>query len=186
MTDQHDQSITTAVDCLRRGELIGYPTEAVYGLGCDPWNQAAVQTLCELKQRDISKGLILVAADWQQVKPLIQPLDHDIEQRVQQTWPGHITWLLPANDNVPIWVRGQHKNVAIRVSGHPVAHALSHAFGKPIISTSANRSQQAELKTTEQVQQQFGAQLAYVIDAPLGDKTQPSQIRDALSNTVIR
>ncbi|MDF1654087.1 MAG: L-threonylcarbamoyladenylate synthase [Coxiellaceae bacterium] len=186
MTDRHDQSIAAAVDCLHRGELIAYPTEAVYGLGCDPWNQTAIQSLCELKQRDINKGLILVAADWSQVEPLIKPLTTDVLQRINQTWPGHVTWLLPANENIPPWIRGQYDSVAIRISDHPVVHALCQAFAKPIVSTSANRNQQAELKSAKQVEQQFGSQLGAIIDAPLGDATQPSSIRDAISNTVIR
>ncbi|MDF1795260.1 MAG: L-threonylcarbamoyladenylate synthase [Coxiellaceae bacterium] len=186
MTDHIDQSIDAAVACLQRGELIAYPTEAVYGLGCDPWNESAVKALCDLKQRDINKGVILVAADWSQVEPLIQPLPADIQQRVLHSWPGHITWLLPASNNVPIWIRGQHPCVAVRISAHPTVHALCQSFGKPIVSTSANLSQQAEFKTAEQVTQQFGAQLSYVIDAPLGNETQPSTIRDALTNSIIR
>ncbi|HEY0719815.1 MAG TPA: Sua5/YciO/YrdC/YwlC family protein, partial [Gammaproteobacteria bacterium] len=127
-----------AVRVLHDGGLIAYPTEAVYGLGCDPLNADAVLRLLELKQRPWQKGLILIAAEQTQLEPYLLPLDSAMLARVAPTWPGPYTWLLPARDETPWWLRGEHDTLAVRVTAHPVAAALCRAFGGPIISTSAN------------------------------------------------
>ncbi len=186
-TDQYDQDVTSATECLQRGEVIAYPTEAVYGLGCDPWNQTAVETLCAIKQRDLAKGMIIAAADWSQVAPLIKPLPKDIEQHVKNSWPGHTTWLLPANDHIPEWVRGDHASIAIRVSNHPIVHALCQHFGKPIISTSANVSTETPCLSADEITKQLNDdRIAYIIDAPLGNESKPSTIIDALTGKTLR
>src|SRR5512143_218632 len=127
-----------AVRVLHHGGLIAYPTEAVYGLGCDPRNADAVLRLLNLKQRPWQKGLILIAADLAQLDPYLLPLDEMMRARVVPTWPGPNTWLLPARVETPHWLRGEHDTLAVRVTAHPVAAALCRAFGGPIVSTSAN------------------------------------------------
>jgi L-threonylcarbamoyladenylate synthase len=175
-----------AVRVLRAGGIIAYPTEAVFGLGCDPFQELAVQRILQLKQRSIEKGLILVAATWEQVAFLVESLDPQILKQVLATWPGPHTWVFPASSAAPSWICGNHNSVALRISAHPVVQALCKQFGKPIVSTSANRAQQAPAYNKLEVQQIFGESIDYIIDGVVGDSLTPTEIRDAISGKVLR
>ena len=156
------ESLQDVIAALRGGGVIAYPTEAVWGLGCDPANAAAVERLLALKQRDMAKGLILVAADLAQVESLLHGLDSQQRQRVLASWPGPHTWVVPVSADFPLWVRGQHDSVALRVSAHAGVQALCRAFGGPLVSTSANRSGAAPALDEAGVRQQFGGALAAI------------------------
>src|ERR671919_26694 len=103
--------------------LIAYATEAVFGLGCDPWNSAAIARIMQLKRRKLSKGLILIAADKAQLEPFIRFPNRAVLERVCSTWPGPVTWVLPACAGIPRGLRGDHQSLAVRVTA-PLARAL--------------------------------------------------------------
>ncbi len=178
--------IKEAVHVLQQGGVIAYPTEAVYGLGCDPANHRAVQKLLELKQRDRDKGLILIAADFDQLAPFLAEIEGSLKERVLATWPGAVTWLWPAKPEVSTWLRGEHVTIAIRVTDHPLAAQLCRAFGGALVSTSANLSGNPPARNAEQVRAQFGDQLDYVLEGEVGGHAKPSQIRDAVSGSILR
>ena len=94
------EDLQQAVKILQTGGLIAYPTEAVYGLGCDPFNRAAVSRLCALKKRDANAGFILIAANWKQIESLIETSKIPPEQmrKIQSTWLGPVTWVFPASE----------------------------------------------------------------------------------------
>ena len=171
-----------------QGELLAYPTEAVFGLGCDPRNEAAVRKLLALKQRSSDKGLILIAADYSQLIEFVA--DHKIPQdkrySIFSRWPGPITLLLPAQASVPEWLRGKHEHIAVRVTAHEPAWQLCKALGSALVSTSANRAGQPAFTTAAEVQQAFGDQLGWVLDAPVGQLSKPTQIIDPIRQTIIR
>ncbi|KAB7627237.1 L-threonylcarbamoyladenylate synthase [Alkalilimnicola sp. S0819] len=171
---------------LRGGGVIAYPTEAVYGLGCDPANPAAVAGLLALKGRQAAKGLILIAADLDQLRPWLAPLSPHQEQQLAEHWPGPITWLVPKAADVPAWLSGHHDTLAVRVTAHEPAAALCRAFGGALVSTSANRSGQAPARSALRARSIFGGQLAGVLNAPLGGLRRPTEIRDLQSGRVIR
>jgi L-threonylcarbamoyladenylate synthase len=171
---------------LQHGGVIAYPTEAIYGLGCDPDNLAAVQRILDLKQRPWHKGLILLAADFVQLSPYILPLSAEAYAEVAATWPGPVTWLLPARPQVSRLVRGDSERIAVRVTAHAQSAALARQFGKPLISTSANISQQAPAKTPLQVRNYFGTGLDGVLHGALGGRDRPSEIRELGSGRVLR
>ena len=129
-----------AVDVLRRGGVIAYPTEGVWGLGCDPNNTDALQRLLALKQRDPDKGLILIAADIEQLDPLLDQLTPDQRARLAASWPAPLTWVVPVGPQLPVLVSGGRATLALRVSAHPTVAALCRAWGGPLVSTSANPS----------------------------------------------
>ena len=183
--DQPETSIDQAVAALSEGRIIAYPTEAVYGLGCDPNNADAVQALLSLKARSSHKGFVLVAASWAQVEPLISAIPAACRARIEQSWPGPVTWVFPATSSVPPLVRGQHETVAIRISAHPIIQELCTAFDGPIISTSANRQHREAARSLKELQLAFGAELLVVAGA-LGQQARPTPIRDALTNNIIR
>jgi len=182
----HPFQIRQAVHTARAGGIIAYPTEAVYGLGCDPLNAGAVLRLLELKARPASKGLILVAAEFAQLAPYLQPLAEDLKANVDASWPGPITWLLPARPEVPVWLRGRHETLAVRVSAHRAVTALCREFGGPLVSTSANRSGQAPARSPLAVRRIFGEDVDYVLHGPLGGLDRPTEIRDGATGHVVR
>ena len=186
-----DFRLRLAVQTLREGGLIAYPTEGIWGLGCDPYDPDAVQTLLQLKQRPVAKGLILVAADIKQFEPYLQGLNKQQLSTLQLSWPGPNTWLVPANDQVPQWISGGQPAIALRVSSHPVITALCRKFGGAIVSTSANPTGKHPAKNLLDVQRYFGhsrLQSARVTVMPgsLGDTNKPTAIRDLVTGTVIR
>lgn len=178
--------IQKAVNTLKSGGVIAYPTEAVWGLGCDPFNQQAVLKLLALKQRPQAKGLILIAAKVEQVERYLQLLTAEQRKTVVDSWPAPQTWVVPVKPSFPEWVRGEHLSVAIRVSAHPPVQALCHAFGGAIISTSANLAGQATAQNATEIAQIFGNGVSYTLEAPLGGLKNPSQIRDARTGAVLR
>lgn len=180
------QQINQAIKALQQGGVIAYPTEAVYGLGCDPANSQALKRLLSLKQRSRDKGLILIAADFDQLSPFLAEIDSSLKAKVLSTWPGPVTWLWPAKPTVSSLLRGIHDTLAVRVTAHPLAAALCRAFGGPIVSTSANLSGKPPARSSEEVYGQFGEQLEYVLAGEVGGLSRPSQIRDALTGAVIR
>ncbi|MCP3868005.1 MAG: tRNA threonylcarbamoyladenosine biosynthesis protein RimN [Gammaproteobacteria bacterium] len=175
-----------AARCFHSGGLIAYPTEAVYGLGCDPLDAQAVYRLLALKQRPVEKGLILIAADYQQLAPFVAPIDEDRLQTALDSWPGPNTWLLPAADGVPRWLTGNHDTLAVRVTAHPLAAALSRVCESPLVSTSANEAGQPPFRGALGVRLRFRAGLDLVVSGAVGGDGAPSRIRDLLTGSVIR
>lgn len=179
-------SLDKAVEVIKRGGIVAYPTESVYGLGCDPRKLATIHRLLDIKQRAIEKGFILIAADFAQLRPYLGPIDQTIMKKVMATWPGPVTWLMPAADNVPPSVRGNHEAIAVRVTAHPVAAALCRAADTALVSTSANTDRNPPLRTAAEVAAAFGGAIDYVLDGAVGSATKPTEIRDALTNEIIR
>ena len=180
------KAIESAVAALKQGGIIAYPTEAVFGLGCDPDNESALERLLELKQRPQEKGLIIIAASYEQLQPYIQPLANKQKEKVESTWPGSITWLLPVNKNVSRLLRGEHETIAARVTAHPVASKLCQQYGKPVVSTSANVAGLAPARSVGEVIQQFNKQVDYILDGEVDLEANPSEIRDLLTDRIIR
>lgn len=181
----HRFALRHAARVLRAGGVIAYPTEAVYGLGCDPLNRAAVERLLTIKQRPAGKGLILIASRFEQLIPFVQRPADEVMHRLEQTWPGPVTWLIPANPATPRWLRGDHDSLAVRVTAHPLAAALCNAFGGPIVSTSANASGRPPARTALQARLRCpGVDL--VVHGATGGLKRPSAIRDARTGATLR
>jgi len=178
----------TVSSLLRAGGIIAYPTEAVWGLGCDPANEQAVMRLLELKQRPIEKGLILVAADITQLDGWARLGEVSAERRqaVLDTWPGPHTWVLPTGPRAPRWITGEYPGIAIRVSAHPVVRMLCRVFAGPLVSTSANLAGRAPPRRREDIDPHLMAEINAVIEGDTGDLPQPTPIRDALSGNQLR
>ena len=176
----------TAVSRLRAGHVIAYPTEAVYGLGCDPTDESAVRKLLLLKDRHESAGLVLIASDFSQLRPWISEVEDQLIEKAMQTWPGPVTWLFPRAADVPDFVAGQHSTIAVRITAHQPSRELCKAFGSALISTSANPTSAEPARSAEQVQKYFGSSLAGILAGQLGSGGKPSEIRDLISGNIIR
>jgi L-threonylcarbamoyladenylate synthase len=178
--------VAAAYRALRAGGVIAYPTEAVWGLGCDPFNAHAVRSLRRLKRRERDNGLILIASSFEQVAPLMAPLPTARLLQMRASWPGPVTWVAPAAAGVPDWVRGPGATVALRVTAHPLAAALCYVFGAPVVSSSANISGRPPARTALAVRRQLGAGLDYVLPGAVGGRARPSTLRDARDGRVLR
>lgn len=170
---------------IRKGAVIAYPTEAVWGLGCDPFNATAVARLLALKQRPMHKGLILVAANIAQFAELLEGLTAEQMAQLTASWPGAHTWLVPHHNRVPQWITGKHDSVAIRVSAHPLVAQLCALTG-PLVSTSANPSGLLPAKSRLRIEQYFHGQLDAVLSGEIGQSSNPSTIRDVRTGQVLR
>ena len=179
-------SLNTAYSALFQGAVIACPTEAVWGLTCDPDNGSAVERLLNLKQRPMAKGLILVAANLAQVGFLLSDLEERYLQTLSASWPGPVTWLLPHNGRVPPWICGDHNTVAVRVSDHPVVSALCETWGGPLVSTSANPGGAQPAREAYQVRRYFGRSVGYLLPGRTGPSARPTSIRDLISGQIIR
>ncbi|RKQ41405.1 L-threonylcarbamoyladenylate synthase type 1 TsaC [Enterobacter sp. R1(2018)] len=175
------------VAALKNKNVIAYPTEAVFGVGCDPDSELAVSRLLTLKQRPVDKGLILIAASFEQLKPYIdvQALSADQREAVFSRWPGPVTFVFPALPSTPRWLTGRFDSLAVRVTDHPLVKALCQEYGKPLVSTSANLSGLPPCRTAEEVLQQFGDAFP-VLHGETGGRQNPSEIRDALTGELFR
>ncbi|MGO2996800.1 MAG: L-threonylcarbamoyladenylate synthase [Moraxellaceae bacterium] len=199
-------SAAQAATWLKEGQLLAYPTESVWGIGCDPYDQAAVQRILEIKQRPQAKGMIVVTDSAQRLTPLLDALDNDQRQQIVDSWQSDSngdrlqerqahTWLLPIpqqlTHTVPTWITGQHQTIAVRVISHPTIRQLceqmiseQNPFGL-LVSTSCNPSGQSPASTFDTAYAYFGEQIGYLQAETLG-YTLPSQIRDAITGSVIR
>ena len=177
--------VQQAARVVRNGGVIAYPTEAVWGLGCDPWDSDAVHRLLALKERPVEKGLILVADCIEQFDFLLEDLPERWLDRLAGSWPGPNTWLVPDNGRSNPLVRGEHSSVALRVSDHPLVARLCALTG-PLVSTSANPAGRPSARSRLRVEQYFPGQLDAVLGGRLGGRRNPSTIRDLRSGEVIR
>lgn len=178
-------AINTAARCLRAGGVIGYPTEAVFGLGCDPLQHDAVQRLLDIKQRSVDKGLLLIAASLEQLTPWIAITDEQTRQLTSH-WPQGVSYLLDANTEAPTWITGQHKKIGVRVTQHPIARRLCEQFGGAIVSTSANMSGREAARTSIQLRRRLGDRLDFIVEGECNLQAKPSTIIDFTSGQVVR
>lgn len=179
-----------ALSILNTQGLIAYPTESVFGLGCDPDSELAIEKILSLKKRPACKGLILIAANIEQLQKYadFSVLTQQQLADIKQTWPGPVTWVVPAKKTLSKLISGDFNSVAVRVSAHPLVQKLCQQFGKAIISTSANLSGLPPCINYSQVNEMFAGQalLQEIINAPVSGLSEPSQIFNALTGERLR
>jgi len=178
------QNIRHAAHVLYAGGVIAYPTEGVFGLGCLPDDYAAVSEVLRIKTREQSKGLILIISEAEQIADWIDlPLTGLDLCSVQGT---PVTWIIPASDDVPAWICGDHDGIAVRLTTHPVAKALCDETDSAIVSTSANIAGHAPARNSLLLRRQFRTLVDYIVPGECGPVAGPSEIRDYLSGEIVR
>ncbi|CAL4325088.1 Threonylcarbamoyl-AMP synthase [Buchnera aphidicola (Cavariella theobaldi)] len=180
-------SLVYCVEMLKKNNVIAYPTESMFGLGCDPTSPKAVYKLLHLKKRKIEKGLILVASNYSQIKRYINELALSSQQKKMMFffWPGPFTFLVPANFSAPYWLTGKFNTVAVRISAHSSIVQLCNMFGKAIISTSANISNMPPCLSEKSVFKEFGQDFP-LYNGKIGHEKKPSTIIDVINGQFIR
>jgi len=168
-----------------QGAVFGYPTDTIWGFGCHPLIASSVARILRIKRRSPDKGLILLSSkidycmnyvglDSEQLEPLQRATDHPI------------TWLVPASEECPTWIRGPYPTVAIRITNHPLLEFLCARLQAPIVSTSANRSGKSCVRNSVQMRKQFGDELDFIVSGFDTGGNRPSEIKSLLDRTTIR
>ncbi|ODN43011.1 L-threonylcarbamoyladenylate synthase [Piscirickettsia litoralis] len=178
--------IAKAARCIQQGGIIALPTEGVIGLSCDPNNESAIKRLLDIKQRPAHKGLILVAADLSQLQPFIQRLSAELLDKLTAIRSYPTTWIAPAQKNISKLITGDFNSVAIRLTTHPLVKELCQQCDHALISTSANISNQPSRRDLSTLDPNLVHQLDYLLAGTVGPHQGPSEIRDLLTDTVLR
>ncbi|WP_076417376.1 Sua5/YciO/YrdC/YwlC family protein [Colwellia sp. UCD-KL20] len=178
----------TAIEIFQQGGVLAYPTEAVFGLGCDPDNQTAVEKLLQIKNRDKAKGLILLAGSFEQLTPYIDlsKLTHTQIDLILSRWPNGVTQVLPAQASVSSYLTGDFSTIAVRVTDQPDVVSLCSQTKKPIVSTSANLSGLEPARTWQTLDPTLTQMIDHLIKGETLGYMQPSKIIDGLTGEVFR
>lgn len=176
--------VMRAADILLRGGVIAYPTEGIFGLGCMPDDDAAVQRVIDIKQRDAAKGLILIAAHAGQLEDWVALPQG---KSLPEPDPAHpITWIVPPGPAVSPLLRGTHTTIAVRLTTNPIARMLCEAVDSPLVSTSANLSGKPAARNAFVLRRQFAGVVDYIVPGACGPASGPSEIRDFTSGRILR
>lgn len=184
---QINNSLKLCIKKLNNKSVIAYPTESVFGLGCDPDSKSAVYKLLKLKKRPLYKGLILVASNYNQLLPYIKKNEISEKQLklMFSFWPGPTSFVVPVSDNTPKWLTGHFNSIVIRISNNNNIRNICHNFGKPIVSTSANLCGLLPCRTAQEVRDNFGKNFP-VLEGNTDNRINPSEIRNIFTGTIIR
>ena len=177
-------SVIRAAEVLLGGGIIAYPTEGVFGLGCLPDDDAAVARVLSVKRRQARKGLILIAANDEQLDGWVALPSRCTIPEPDPTHP--VTWIVPASQSVPPIIRGEHEGLAVRITTNPVAAAICSAVDSPIVSTSANLSGKPVARNRFVLRRQFAQHVDYIVPGDCGPASGASEIRDLSSDHVLR
>ena len=167
------------------GAVFGYPTDTVWGLGCHPLIATSVARVLRLKNRTADKGLILLSSRLEYCLPYVAAPQAELAP-LQRPGERPTTWLVPASDSCPLWIRGIHPTVAVRITDHPFVEAICERLESPLVSTSANRSGKSTARNALQMRRQFGEQLDYIVGGFTTGGNRPSEIKSLASGTILR
>ncbi len=182
----NEDNLRKAISALRTGGVISYPTEAVFGLGCDPRNDAALARIIDIKGRAAHKGFILIASSLDQLLPFLAPVQPEWQTQFDSVWPGPVTMVVPCAAGTSDLLSGGRDTLAVRVSAHPLVRALCEQYEGPIVSTSANRSGQEPCRDTASATQLFGTEVDVTVDGEVGTLSAPTQILDVRTGQRLR
>ena len=180
LTPDSIESITQSV---QSGQVIAYPTEAVFGLGCDPDNETAALEILELKQRPIEKGMILIASTYSQVAKYVNDELIPFERRPEifSSWPGPVTWLLPKSEAAPAWITGS-QSLSLLGSQTILRYVIAR---RSMLQCLPQPAGHAPAISSSEVAAYFGDDLI-VIDEKLGEQAKPSQIKHGVTGQILR
>ena len=172
--------IAKAVDILKIGGVIAYPTDTIYGFGCDILNKKAIQRIYQIKKRDRSKPFSFICSDLKNISEYAQVTDYAYKT-MKRLLPGPYTFILPGSKLVPKIMLTKRKTVGIRVPNNNICLAIVEALGHPIISTSVGWSDREVLSDPQQIEETFGSQIELTIDGGILSN-QPSSIISLLDD----
>ena len=172
------QSLISAVEILRAGGVVAYPTETFYGLGVDALNQKAIKKVFTIKGRSFVQPLLILIPDQSYLPRYVTEVSEKARRLMEHFWPGPLTMVFSASPQLPSILTAGTKKIAIRISPHPIARALTSAFAGPLTSTSANISGEQSLVTAKEVFSHLGGMIDLIIDGGKTPGQMPSTIVD--------
>jgi L-threonylcarbamoyladenylate synthase len=178
--------IERAARIVLSGGVIAYPTEAVFGLGCLPERREAVERVLTIKRRSWRKGVLLIGSELAQLVRYVELPAKRRRAEILASWPGPVTWVLPARPGVPRWISGGRDTVAVRLTDHPLARELCARIGHAIVSTSANVSRRPPIRSILRLRRELGRQVDYVLPGALGGLAEPTVIKDGRTGRILR
>lgn len=180
----NNDKINKCMRCLEEGDVIAYPTESCFGLGCDPNNNEAINRIYNLKDRPSQMPFIIIIGQWTHLAHFNCAITDDQRKLLNSSWPGPVTWLIPLK--TPHRLSSKTNKIAVRMTNHPVAKSLCDHWNGPIVSTSANPHGFASAKNASDVIGYFGDKVSFIYDGPIGKRKKPSDIFDLETNTKVR
>jgi L-threonylcarbamoyladenylate synthase len=172
------EALQQAVDLLRAGSIVAFPTDTVYGIAADPWNEAALAAIYTAKGRPEGKPLALLVAEVDQVGRLTTEISKEARHLMERFWPGALTLVLPASPDLSPSLLAGRSTLGVRMPDHPVALALLRAFGGPLATTSANLSGEPDLLTAQAVEATLGSRIPLLLDGGNSPGGAPSTVLD--------
>lgn len=169
---------------LNAGDIIAYPTESCFGLGCDPNNPDAIERIYDLKDRPSQMPFIIIISQWAHLKSFDCLISDEQMKQLQSTWPGPVTWLIPLKNKHRL--ASEQNKIAVRMTAHPIANELCTQWQGPVVSTSANPHGLPSAKSADEVRHYFDNKVSYIIDSSIGDRKKPSDIFDLETNQQLR
>lgn len=167
----NEREIRRVVDVLRGGGVIIYPTDTVYGIGCDITQAKAVERVARIKQIPVEKtNLSFICSDLSHLSDFTRPISNQTFKLMKRCLPGPFTFILDANNNVPKYFKGKKKTVGIRVPDNRIITAIVRELGNPILSTSVHDDDEIIEYTTdpELIHEKFGDLVDLVVDGGFG------------------
>ncbi|HPI55606.1 MAG TPA: L-threonylcarbamoyladenylate synthase [Chitinophagaceae bacterium] len=164
-----ERKIRMVVDCLKKGGVIIYPTDTVYGIGCDIEHPEAIERICRIKQINPQKAqLSFLCSDLSHLSEYAKAIDTPVYRFIKQYLPGPYTFILDASKKVPKLLRTKKETVGIRVPDHKISHAMLKELGRPVLSTSLPVEDMVIMMDPEEIHEKFGSQVDIVIDGGIG------------------
>lgn len=180
----NEKHLQQVVECLKDGGLIIYPTDTVYGLGCDIYQAKTIERLCQIRNIKPDKAnLSFICYDLSHLSDFVKPIDNSLFRILKHALPGPFTFILNANNKVPKLMHSNKKTVGIRVPDHPIARGIVNLLGNPIVSTSIHDDDDVLEYSTdpELIYEKYKDQVDIVIDAGYGE-LQASTVVDFTSD----
>ena len=178
--------IKSSVEWLKAGKILVHPTESIWGLGCDAFNESAVNLIFDIKKRDKNKNFILLINALDSFDQYLEDINQTDKDYLLNYWPGPYTFLIKYNNKLPDHLRNDSGKIALRVSNHlPIKHLFKY-FSGYMVSTSANISGKVNLKNPKQILDCFESNEIAYYDEILGNNKLPSKIIDLESRSIIR
>jgi tRNA threonylcarbamoyl adenosine modification protein (Sua5/YciO/YrdC/YwlC family) len=177
-TEPEARLVTYVAEQIRKGKVLGMPTDTFYGLAADPFNLRAVDRVYEIKTRGRHKPLSLLIEDVDQAEELTKPLPDVFFLLARRFWPGPLTIIVKAAPRLPLKVTANTGNVALRVPASEIPLAVIRAAGVPITATSANLAGAAECTTAQAVKEQLKDRIPIIVDGGASPRSTPSTIVD--------
>lgn len=173
-----------AVDALKRGEVIVFPTETFYGLGADAFNEAAVEQIISLKGRSPDQTVSIIVADREMLNSVVTHVSPAAQKLMDRFWPGPLTLVLPAKKNLPALLLNRDGGIGVRISSHPLATRLARELGHPITATSANPSGREPSRTLEEAMGYFSGKLGIFLDGGRLEGKKGSTVMDVSQDKI--